>query len=361
MCASDALTTAVLDSLNAHLVVLDGQGTVVAVDPAGSTFEFAESLGVSVAQASDVNYIEVCRTAASAGSLEAAAIAAGLGAVCGGTSTHFEFEYRSSGSRGGADRWLAITVTPRRGGEAGGVVLLRDFTDRKTADETARIVCGRLFDRQDEERRRIARDLHDDVSQRFALLSFELQRLGQSVPADSADLSARANALWERAAEISSTLHDLTYRLYPLKLELLGLNAAISDLRRQLTNRHDIALSIVYEAVPEPLPREIALCLFRIVQEGLANVTRHSGASRASVEVTGTTNGIALVIADTGVGFDPEAVGSRGLGLSGIRQRLDLLGGSLRVSSRAGEGTRLEVTVPFGPVDGVSPQTKGPE
>jgi signal transduction histidine kinase len=351
MCAGDELTTAVLDSINAHVAVLDDTGRVVAVNPAGSAFEFAESLGVSVAQERDVNYIDVCRTAASAGSMEAAAIAAGLGAVCGGTSTHAAFEYRSLTPCAG-DRWLTLTVTRRPGGEAGGLVLHRDISDRKSADETARIVCGGLLARQDDERRRIAHDLHDDVSQRLALLSLELQFLSQSVPSQTAGVSARALALWERTAEISTTLHELTYRLHPLKLELLGLNAAISDLRRQLSTRHDIVISFAYAAVPERLPRETALCLFQIVQEGLANVMKHSGAPHASVEVTGTGDAIALVIADTGVGFDPDAVGSRGLGLPGIRQRLNFMGGSLRVWSRAGEGTRLEVTVPLGSIDG---------
>ena len=217
-----------------------------------------------------------------------------------------------------------------------------------------RAVSARLLAAQEDERRRIARLLHDDVNQRLALLSFELQRLGHVVPSEYADVAGRATELWERTAEIAIAVHDLTYPLHPLKLELLGLNAAISDLRRQLSSRHGIAISFAYEAVPEPLPRDIALCVFRIVQEGLANVIRHSVASHASVEVKGTLNGIVLVIADTGVGFDPEAVGWRGLGLAGMRQRLDLLGGSLRVSSKVGEGTRLEVTVPCVAIDGAA-------
>jgi signal transduction histidine kinase len=174
------------------------------------------------------------------------------------------------------------------------------------------------------------------------------------VPSEYADVAGRATDLWQRTAEIATAVHDLTYRLHPLKLELLGPNAAISDLRRQLSSRHGIAISFAYVAVPEPLPRDVALCLFRVVQEGLANITKHSAASHASVEVTGTANGIALVIADTGVGFDPDAVGSRGLGLTGIRHRLEPFGGSLRVSSKPGAGTRLEVTLPCVPIDGAS-------
>jgi signal transduction histidine kinase len=350
--ASDDVTSAVLESLNAHVAVLDGRGTVVAVGPIGSTFELADSLGVTVAKDRAVNYVEVCRTAAVAGSIEAAAMADGLDAVCGGRSSHAEFEYRSSGRR--SDRWLVITVTPRRDAEAGAVVIHRDLTDSKREEDSVRAISARLLSAQEDERRRIARQLHDDVSQRLALLSFELQRLGHVVPSQYGEVAGRATELWERTAEIATAVHDLTYRLHPLKLELLGLNAAISDLRRQLSSRHGIAISFAYEAVPEPLPRDIALCVFRIVQEGLANVTRHSAASHASVEVKGTLNGIVLVIADTGVGFDPEAVGSRGFGLAGMRQRLDLLGGSLRVTSKVGEGTRLEVTVPCVAIDGAA-------
>ena len=344
-------TTAVLESLSAHVAVLDGGGTVVADNPIGSAFELADSLGVTVAKDRQVNYVEVCRTAAAAGSIQAAAMADGLDAVCAGRSSHAEFEYPSSGRR--SDRWLGITVT-RRAGEAGAVVIHRDLTDRKRAEDTVRAVSARLLAAQEDERRRIARQLHDDISQRLALLSFELQRLGHVVPSQYADVAGRATELWERTAEIATAVHELTYRLHPLKLELLGLNAAISDLRRQLSSRHGIAISFAYEAVPEPLPRDIALCLFRIVQEGLANATRHSAASHASVEIKGTANGIALVIADTGVGFDPDAVGARGLGLASMRQRLELFGGSLRVTSKAGEGTRLEVIVPCVPIDGAS-------
>ena len=338
--ATEALSTSVLELFNAHVVVLDGRGTVIVVNPPGTALKLADSLGVTVTDNRKVNYLEVCRSAAVAGSPEAAAMAVGLEAVCRGTSTRGEFEYRSSGPRGG--RWLAMTVTARRGAEPGAVVLHRDLTDLKRAEDTLRAVGARLLSAHEDESRRIARQLHDDVSQRLALLSFELQKLGR----DEASVAGRATELWERTAEIATTVHDLTYRLHPLRLELLGLNAAIRDMRRQLSSRHGIAISFTYEAIPEPLPREITLCLYRIVQEGLANVVKHSHASEASVEVTGTGDAVALVIADTGVGFDPDTVGPRGLGLPGIRQRLELVGGSLRLWSKAGQGTRLEVSVP---------------
>ena len=350
--ATEVSTTSVLEWLNAHVAVLDGRGTAIAVNPPGSGSELADSLGVVVPADGEVNYLGMCRSAAAAGSMDAAAMAVGLEAVCRGTSSYAEFEYRSSGPRG--DRWMSMTVMARRSGEPGAVVLHRDLTDSRRAEETLRTVGARLLGAQEDERRRIARELHDDVSQRLALLSFELQRLGRAVPAETPEVTERVMQLWERTAEIATTVHDLTYRMHPLKLELLGLKAAISDMRRQLSSRHGITISFAYEGVAEPLPREIALCLFRIVQEALANVIKHSAASQASVKVTGRGDAVALVIADTGVGFDPDAVGPLGLGLPGIRHRLELIGGSLIVRSRPGEGTWLEVSVPCASIEGTA-------
>ena len=221
----------------------------------------------------------------------------------------------------------------------------RDLTYSRRDGELV-AVSARLLAAQEEERRRIARELHDDVSQRLALLSFELQRLGRVVSTKDAEAAELATQLWERTAEVATAVHDLTYRLHPLKLELLGLNAAISDMRRQLAARHGITISVAFETVSEPLSREVALCLFRIVEEGLENVVRHSAATEASVTVTGTGEAIILAIVDTGVGLDPDTVGSHGLGLPGIRHRLELLGGSMRIWSHPGKGTRLEVSVP---------------
>ena len=231
----------------------------------------------------------------------------------------------------------------------------RDLTyGRREAELQA--VSARLLAAQEAERRRIARELHDDVSQRLALLSFELQRLGRVASTKDAEVADMATQLWERTAEVATAVHDLTYRLHPLKLELLGLNAAINDMRRQLSTRHGIAITVAYEGVSEPLSREVALCLFRIVEEGLDNVVKHSAASEASVTVTGTGEATELAIVDTGVGFDPDAAGLHGLGLPGIRHRLEVLGGTMRIWSHAGKGTRLEVTVPS-PVTSVAENT----
>ena len=240
---------------------------------------------------------------------------------------------------------MAVAWPARRPAQPDDDRRARDRTNRRREAELL-AVSARLFAAQENERRQVARELHDDVSQRLALVSFELQRLGRIVSTTNAEAAELATQLFERTAEIATAVHDITYRLHPLKLELLGLNAAIRDMRRQLSARHGITISVAYDTVSEPLSPEVALCLFRIVEEGLANVVKHSEASQASVSVTGTGDAIVLAIVDTGVGFDPDAAGLSGLGLPGIRHRLELLGGSMRIWSHAGKGTRLEVTVP---------------
>ena len=208
----------------------------------------------------------------------------------------------------------------------------RDLTDgRREAELLA--VSARLLAAQEDDRRRIARELHDDVSQRLALLSFELQRLSRvgstkdvSVPQRRGSCGSAPRRLpRHRRAPTSSTkwtsTRELDRRLRRRVPDRCG------GVRRAPT---DTAIPVAYEAVSEPLSREVALCLFRIVEEGLANVVEHSAASEASVTVTGTGEATVLAIVDTGVGFDPDAAGLRGLGLPGMRHRLEVLGGSMR-------------------------------
>jgi signal transduction histidine kinase len=126
----------------------------------------------------------------------------------------------------------------------------------------------------------------------------------------------------------------------------MGLVASISSLQRELTSQHGLAIHFSHKDVPARIPRDVALCMFRIVQEGLRNAIKHSGAEEVSVHLAGGPAGLALTIADDGVGFDPAVEGSEGLGLVSIRERLEPLEGTLRIRSSPGTGTRIEVTVP---------------
>jgi signal transduction histidine kinase len=149
--------------------------------------------------------------------------------------------------------------------------------------------------------------------------------------------------------QLSSSVHDLSHQLHPSKLEQLGLLAAVRGLCKELTQAQGLPIEFTHDEVPEAVPEDVVLCLYRIVQEALQNVIKHSGAHHAGVELSGSAGAIWLRIVDDGRGFDPRSVaGKGGLGLVGMRERLHLVGGEITIDSRPAEGTRIEVRVPLG-------------
>jgi PAS domain S-box-containing protein len=230
-----------------------------------------------------------------------------------------------------------------------------DITERRRAIEglresqrELRVLTGRLLQAQETERRRIARELHDDLSQSLALLSVELDVLGQKHLDSAAQLGERMRELSARVKQLSSSVHDLSHRLHPAKLEQLGLLAAVRGLCRELAEGHGLPIEFDHLEVPEAIPEDVALCLYRIVQEALRNVIKHGGARHAEVELSGGADAICLRIVDDGAGFDPASVRRKaGLGLVGMRERLHLVGGALTIASGPSEGTRIEVRVPL--------------
>ena len=147
------------------------------------------------------------------------------------------------------------------------------------------------------------------------------------------------------AGVISSDIRSMSYRLHPATLEHIGLVEAIRGLCRTHTERHGIPVEFTEGGVPEKLPAETALCLYRIVQESLGNIAKHSNARDARVEITDGPDGIRLRVSDSGVGFNPESVRRAGLGLISMRERLRLIGGEISIDSRPGQGTRIDVRV----------------
>jgi signal transduction histidine kinase len=208
----------------------------------------------------------------------------------------------------------------------------------------------RLLHSQETERRRIARELHDDLSQDLALLSVELDLLGQKPPESATQLGRRIQELSARVKQLSSSVHGLSRQLHPSKLEQLGLVGAVRDLCKELAQSHGLPIEFTHHEVPEALPEDLALCLYRIVQEALGNVIKHSGARHAGVELSRSADAVCLRIADDGAGFDPRsAEGKGGLGLVSMRERLRLVGGEIAVASRPAGGTWLDVRVPNAP------------
>jgi signal transduction histidine kinase len=166
------------------------------------------------------------------------------------------------------------------------------------------------------------------------------------VPADQNDFRESIQNVWARAQEISSEIHRVSYQLHPSKLDHLGLVAALKSLCNELGAHHEIKIAFREKGCHGLLPKEVTLCLFRIVQESLRNVIKHSGALEAAVALAGSENAIHLSVSDTGHGFD---AGSReaksGLGLISMRERLRSVGGVISIHSTA-HGTKIEVSVP---------------
>ena len=255
-------------------------------------------------------------------------------------------------------RWRIIGVASLCIVEALLIVgLLVERASRRRADKglresqrELRALTGRLLQAQETERRRIARELHDDLNQGLALLAVELDLLGRQPPESGAQLGVRMGQLSDRVKHLSSDVHELSTLLHPSKLEQLGLVAAVRGLCKELTHVHGLAIEFVDGPMPSSLPDDTALCLYRIAQEALRNVIKHSGARHARVDLGGDAGGVSLRIADDGAGFDPATGdGKGGLGLVSMRERLRLVGGAIAIDSRPSTGTRIDVHAPLDP------------
>lgn len=262
----------------------------------------------------------------------------------------FAMEYRLR--RADAEyRWVYDCGAPRytpSGEFVGYIGSGTDITARKQAEEGIRDLSGRLITAQEQERARIARELHDDFSQRLALLAIQVGQLSQILPASNKAAAENLQAMWERITELSSDIHKLSHQLHSSKLHHLGLIAAAKSLCDETSLRHGIRIEFAHYDMPEELPPDVGLCFFRIAQEALNNVAKHSGSKQAHVEFTGGCGGIRLRIVDGGAGFDPGSPAARsGLGLASMRERLRSLGGSVTIHSRPMEGTEILAEVPF--------------
>jgi signal transduction histidine kinase len=205
-----------------------------------------------------------------------------------------------------------------------------------------------LISAQEDERARIARELHDDFSQRLALLAMQLGQVGESLPSSNKAASDRLNIMWNGISELSSDIHRLSHELHSSKLHHVGLLAAAKSLCEEIGRQHRIQIEFAHRELPEEISPHVELCFFRIVQESLNNIVKHSGAKQAHVEFVGTASYIRLRIVDSGVGFDPSAKAARaGLGLASMRERLRPLGGNMALRSRPMEGTEIVVEVPL--------------
>lgn len=225
--------------------------------------------------------------------------------------------------------------------------IAKDITDQKQTEETLRRLSGQLISAQEDERRRISRELHDHVSQTLALLTVELEQLSR----DDDDMALKKNdllaAMQRRLRALSSDIHALSHQLHPAKLKYLGLVSAIRAMCRDVGSA-GMTVDFTEHEVPRDLPEDIALTIYRVMQEGLQNVRKHSGSMYAEAELKKSFAELILRISDEGKGFNSSTSdGTEGLGLLSMRERLSSVGGALAISSAPGRGTVIEARIPL--------------
>jgi PAS domain S-box-containing protein len=262
----------------------------------------------------------------------------------------FQTEYRLR-RHDGEYRWLSDIGVPRFNPDhsfAGYIGSCTDVTERKLAEESLANVGRRLIEAHEEERTWIARELHDDVNQRMALLAIELDRWNQQLPPSAVEFHDHIHHASQRISDIANDIQALSHRLHSSKLEYLGLVAAAKSFCRELSEQQKVEIDFSHTAIPRSVPKEISLCLFRVLQETLQNGVKHSGVRHFKVELCGTEREIQLTVSDLGVGFDPQdAMYRRGLGLISMRERMQLVSGEISIKSRPGGGTTIHARVPF--------------
>jgi PAS domain S-box-containing protein len=262
----------------------------------------------------------------------------------------FQMQYRLR-RYDGEYRWVLDMGVPRfnpDGSFEGYIGSCIDVTDRKLAEEAMAGMGRRLIEAHEQERTWIARELHDDVSQRMALLTIELELWEQELPASAVRFHDRIRHARQRLSEISSDIQSLSHRLHSSKLEYLGIVAAARSFCNELSEQQKVQVDFNSANIPVGVPKEIALCVFRVLQEALQNAVKYSGVRQFAVELQGVDGEIRLTVNDTGVGFDPiEAFNRHGLGLISMRERLHLAGGRISIESQPGMGTTIRARVPF--------------
>jgi signal transduction histidine kinase len=218
------------------------------------------------------------------------------------------------------------------------------LADHSATPAQLRDLTRRLVSAKEDERRRIGRELHDDISQRLALLAIGIDRLVQQTP-DRNTVRTRLRQLLQHTNEIAKGVHHLSYQLHPFTLEELGIVAALRALSRELSER---GLRVVFnsDAAHSEVSTAVALGLFRVAQEALSNVLKHSGVGEATLHFSCSDQVVTIRVEDRGRGFDARAHGG-GLGLVSMRERLLQLGGEVAIESRPGEGTAVEARVPL--------------
>jgi signal transduction histidine kinase len=228
------------------------------------------------------------------------------------------------------------------------VGMVADIGERKQSEQALADVSRKMVEVQEEERARIARELHDDINQRLALLGVEIDQFAQDPHSSTAEVSGRLNEIAERLAEVSRDVQSVSHQLHSPQLDLLGVSTAMKSFCREFAARQRVEIDFKSDDIPTAVPQEIALCIFRVLQEALQNAAKHSKVRHFEVRLGYSTDELDLTIADRGAGFDADAVVKKGgLGLISMRERVRLVSGAITIESKPMAGTTIHVRVPL--------------
>jgi PAS domain S-box-containing protein len=273
-----------------------------------------------------------------------------LRAFRAGQGVHVDDEvlWKADGTSFPAEYW----AYPQRKADqvVGAVIAFIDITQRKLAEAALARVSRKLIAAQEQERRRIARELHDDIGQRLAMLTIEIGELQDSSFNLPAQVRSRITELKKQTSGIATDIQSLSHGLHSAKLEYLGITTAIRSFCKEFGEQQKVEIDFQTHDLPSPLDPDISLCLFRVLQEALNNSAKHSGVRQVAVQLWGTSDEIHLTVSDRGVGFDSEHEKqreSRGLGLISMEERLKLVNGTFSVESQPNRGTTIHARVPF--------------
>jgi signal transduction histidine kinase len=328
-----------LNSIADQVAVLDRGANLIETN---RSWDLGRSRACGHAAARGVNYLEHCERLAQR-EPAMGRLLIGVRGVLEGKREEIRLEFPT---RVGKDRrWNAILVSPLRRPGGGAVIVCTDATRQRVAQRQVRLLGRQLLDAHERERRAVARELHDDVTQQLAAAAIDLAIIGRALEPQTA-ASVEIKGIVDRLKRLSTHVHGLSRRMHPHSLEHFGLARALEGECRAFAERTGLGVTTQIGKVEPAVPDQVALVVFRVCQEALNNVLKHARASSVHAELERTPAELRLSIKDTGVGFS-VAETRRGIGLCGMRERAAAVGGRVSITSCRGKGTTVRLVVPL--------------